>query len=180
MPSEENKALQSVLAPLMKAHGYRKSGATWHGVSSAFIRVLNIQGSQFGKYFFINLGIFIRALGENPKPKEYDCHVRQRLSGLVSDGGDVFAVLDFQNDMPWGEREQALRNLVQDHALPWLEKKSDIEEIRNYLTREKLHGLPVGKEVYDYLGIDRGEAEQSLRLVRKNAARARHSCAGQG
>ena len=45
MPSEENKALQSVLAPLMKAHGYRKSGATWHGVSSAFIRVLNIQGS---------------------------------------------------------------------------------------------------------------------------------------
>src|SRR5438093_235721 len=85
MSSQHNKQLQQTLAPLLKAHGFTKEGPTWRKRFPESIAVFNIQGSQWGVSFYINLGIYFIALGQNERPLEYHCHVRARLDEVVPD-----------------------------------------------------------------------------------------------
>ena len=159
MASEENKTLQGILKPLLKEAGYKKKGATWHHLGEHFIRVLNIQGSQWSTSFYLNLGIYIRGLGDDLKPTEYQCHVRERMDGIVPSKIEASDLLDFTIEVP--EREEKLRVVILIYVLPWLEEKSSTDGLRSYLTKEKKHGLPVRKDVWQYLDINQPDANQS-------------------
>lgn len=161
MASEENKILQGILKPLLKEAGYKKKGATWHHSSEHFIRVLNIQGSQWSSSFYLNLGIYIRGLGEDLTPTEYKCHVRERLDGIASNRIEASDLLDFTKSIEASDREEKIKVLISTYALPWLEGKSTIDGLSSYLTKEKKHGLPVSKDVWQYLDIDQPGANQS-------------------
>lgn len=154
MASEENKILQGFLKPILKEAGYKKKGATWHYQDEEFIRVLNIQGSQWSTSFYLNLGIYIRALGGESTPAENKCHIRQRIDGIAPDRAEAFRLLDFNEFVEPIEREKGIKKIVIDYGLKWLEEKSSIEGLKQYLTHEKKHGLPISKEVWPFLGIN--------------------------
>src|SRR5262245_38923985 len=96
MASEKSKWLQQALAPALKQRGFKKSGATWRKWSAEAIGVLNLQGSQWGPSFYINLGVYFRALGDRDQPTECHCHIRTRLGALVPDWRRLDALLDFE------------------------------------------------------------------------------------
>jgi len=90
MPSEENKILQQSFASIFKEHGYTKRRATWYHDTGGFICVFNIQGSQWGKQFYLNLGIYIKELGHKNFPNEYDCHIRTRVDNIIENNVQLF------------------------------------------------------------------------------------------
>jgi hypothetical protein len=52
------------IAPLLKAHGFKKSNATWRRIQSESIAVLNVQKSPWGGGdYYINLGTYFFTLG---------------------------------------------------------------------------------------------------------------------
>jgi len=167
MASEENKILQGFLKPVLKDAGYKKKGATWHCQDEEFVRVLNIQGSQWSTSFYLNLGIYIRALGDESTPTEYKCHIRQRIDGIVPDRAEAFRLLDFNEAIDPIEREKGIKEIVSDYGLKWLKEKSSIEGLKQYLTHEKKHGLPISKKVWPFLGINQkcepGESGNGIR-----------------
>ena len=154
MASEERKILEQFLKPLMKELGFKKQGPSWHRSSADTIEVLNIQGSQWSKNFYINLGTYFKAIGSDEKPKEYDCHIRQRLCGVTDDLNECNSTLSFENSINLEERESNLKRLVSQFAIPWLEKCATVEGAKNYLLNEKKHGLPVAKQTWEFLGIN--------------------------
>lgn len=68
------------IAPDLKANGFKKSKFTWHRKTDDGVQVFNAQQSQFGDEYYLNLGYFISALGNESNPPEYRCHVRHRLN----------------------------------------------------------------------------------------------------
>ena len=66
--------------PLLKQHGFKKANATWRKNLDESIAVFNVQKSQWdaGTYY-INLGLYFRALGNATSPTENKCHVQVRL-----------------------------------------------------------------------------------------------------
>jgi hypothetical protein len=68
------------VSPLLKSAGFKKSRTTWHKRSSEGIHVFNIQASQFGPEYYLNLGFYISVLGSLEKPPEYQCHIRDRIN----------------------------------------------------------------------------------------------------
>ena len=151
MPSEFNKQLQQILAPTMKAAGYRKSGATWHFTDPDFIRVLNIQGSQWGSSFYLNMGIYIRAIGEKAKPCEYDCHLRSRVES--KDRAVLNAALNFENPISISDRSQVLVTAIESIALPWLEGHASKEGITRTLTAQSRSNWAISKLAWPYAGV---------------------------
>src|SRR5258705_1657189 len=121
MASENSKWVQQALAPALKLRGFKKSGATWRKEGGEAIGVLNLQGSQWGPSFYVNLGVYFRALGDRDKPIEYHCHVRTRLTELVPDRERLNAILDFDKLVRDDIRAREFATLVIDHGLPWLE-----------------------------------------------------------
>ena len=72
---EQIKALAQTLKPL----GFKKRNATWHRETADTIQTVNVQGSQWGSEYYLNVGTYIRALGEELTPPEYRCHIRSRI-----------------------------------------------------------------------------------------------------
>lgn len=66
-------------AKLLKPLGFKKLRANWHRATLDTIQTINIQGSQWGPEYYINVGTYLRALGNETTPPEYRCHVRARV-----------------------------------------------------------------------------------------------------
>jgi hypothetical protein len=146
MASENSKQLQQALAPALKQHGFQKSGATWRKVNDEVVTVLDIQGSQWGPSFYINLGAYLRELGDRARPAERHCHLRTRLTALVPDRGRLCALLDFESSIPEELRARELESLVVEHALPWLDAVSTIDGARRYCASPARDALSVSAE----------------------------------
>lgn len=153
MASEEQKQLASAIAPLMKDSGFKKSRFNWHRNMDNVVQVLNLQGSQWSKSMYVNLGIYFLEIGSEEKPLEHDCHVRERLTGVSTDLARCNELCDFENTIPELQRYQEIAELIQDAALPWLARCSTKEGARKYIQSEKKHGLPVSIDVKKYLGL---------------------------
>jgi hypothetical protein len=96
----------------MKELGFKKHGPTWHRSSADTIEVLNIQGPQCSKNFYINLDTCFKAIGSDEKPKEYESHIRQSLCGITDDLNECNSTLSFENSIKLEERESNLKRLV--------------------------------------------------------------------
>jgi hypothetical protein len=132
MPSENNRRLQKAIAPVLKVRGFHKNGATWRRDGPTSIGVLNLQGSQWAPFFYINLGVFLLALGKNPRPLEYECHLRTRLGDLVPDRGRLHGLLSFEAPIEDDHRVADLSALIAEYAVPWLDRVSALDGALDY------------------------------------------------
>lgn len=74
------ESFKVAVGPLLKSHGFRKSGATWRREQPESIAVFNVQKSSWGGgEYYVNLGVFFRAIGTDAAPTENRCHVQVRL-----------------------------------------------------------------------------------------------------
>ena len=130
--NEQRVIVESIRSDL-KAEGFRKHGATWRKTFPQTILVLNIQKSQWGPQFYINLGVYLSALGPNAKPPEHRCHLRTRLSPLVAEGSPLVECLDFSTRASDEERSRVVRDAVVNYGLPWLHARSTEDGVREQL-----------------------------------------------
>lgn len=155
MPSDEKRELVTAIAPTLKSHGFKKKDATWHRTDDQFIQTFNVQGSQWSKSFYLNLGIYIKALGDKATPPEYHCHIRNRVGNVAPDLTRYNQLLNLENDLSPEERYSELIEIIESRAIPWLEEFSDDQRITDWITGEQPHGLPILKEVFDHYGLEK-------------------------
>jgi hypothetical protein len=78
------------VCPQLKAHGFRKSNATWRKEQGESVAVFNVQKSSWGGgTYYVNVGAYFHALGDDASPTENKCHVQLRLE--VEDPSAVVA-----------------------------------------------------------------------------------------
>jgi hypothetical protein len=152
MTSPNSKLLQRALAPMLKAEGFKKTSATWRRSTATTIAVVNLQGSQWGPRFYLNLGAYFRGLGENDKPCEVDCHIRTRLDDHVPDLEGLDRLLDFQFDADIDSRGREIERLLQEFGLPWLSHVSTVDGAKDWCERNPQSAL-VLDELREYLNL---------------------------
>ncbi|GEM_PF-6808629 len=68
------------LGRILRQHEFRKKGNRWFRNGGEVIDLLEVQGSQHGGGYFLNLGVLLRELAPlDLEPKSYDCHFMRRL-----------------------------------------------------------------------------------------------------
>ena len=146
--SETAKRIDNVIklsfADLMKRHGFKKSGRTWHKHQDDDWLIVNVQASSGntgnqGK-FTINLGVYsfkvARAAGQREikgKPKEYDSTIRERL-GVLAYGRDHWWVVDPHSELD--DISSDLVKIMEEFGLPWLDSHVDVSNIAEALKRQ--------------------------------------------
>ena len=121
--SEIHKALEQAVARVLKPLGYTKRAATWHLDREQVISVVNLQKSQWGEDWYLNLGVYVKALGDENRPAEARCHIRCRAETL---GG---------GDMP--RDPVGLSTLVTNVAVPWLEALADERGVARFVASKR-------------------------------------------
>lgn len=155
MASEEKRLLLQALSPTLKAHGFRKKDSTWRRTRDGFIQIINVQGSQWSRSFYLNLGIYIEAIGAKATPLEFDCHIRNRADNLVEDHRQYQQLLDFEVSISPEVRFRELNEIIEKRVIPWLDEFSTDQRIRDWITDGQEQDLGVVKKVFEYYGMER-------------------------
>jgi hypothetical protein len=117
------------------------------------IAVFNIQGSQWGPSFYINLGIYFTALGQNERPLEYHCHVGARLNRVLTDSARCAELLNFECTIPDAQRFSELAAAVSEAAVPWLERVATPAGAKAYFALDRARTPWVTADAKEYLGL---------------------------
>jgi hypothetical protein len=141
-----SKEFKSVFDTVAKASGFAKAFGGWFKESSECIAVLELQKSNFGDYYMLNIKIFIQgAFGYTYFPNK---------DLIKSPMGDVTAnetqeykdVLDFDEPMDDVKRKEKLEMLFKNRILPFVNKTLTKNGIIELAKNGELSLLPAVKK----------------------------------
>ena len=108
-----------------------KHSGSWYRTCGDVDQVLELQKSQFGRNYYVNVALWLRTLGDTKFPKENQCHVRARLETLAADSASELAcLLDLDCYIPDGERQSLLREFLQRRLQPFLDRATSVQALR--------------------------------------------------
>ena len=122
------KVVNEVLVPA----GFRRRKDTWYKANEDTIILLNLQKSQYGGQYFINLAVYLRHLGTASSPSENQSHIRVRLTAIA--GSEALAIgeaLDLERPgVSTGQRRDTIVRALTTMALPFLAERSVLPYLR--------------------------------------------------
>jgi hypothetical protein len=136
--SEAQKDLEQAIARVLKPLGYTKRAATWHRDREQVVSLVNLQKSQWGEDWYLNLGVYLKALGSEVRPTEARCHVRCRAASLG------------RREMP--RDADGLSALIGDVAVPWLDALATERGIAEFLASERSGACFVHQRARELVG----------------------------
>lgn len=137
-----------------KDNGFRRKGTTLYRDQQETVAVVNLQGSRYGGRYYVNVALWLKAVGEEPAPKENRCQLRTRLSSLrspdASEAEEVY--LDLTSNLSADERRTQFRGVLDSVVGPALSRTGTLAElkanpgvVRRFLIDKDAHlllGLP--------------------------------------
>jgi len=116
-----------ILDRVLVRHGFKRKATIWFADKPETIVVVNLQKSQWGEQYYVNLAVWVKALGETKSPpKEHLCHVRTRLTSLADDR--LEKALDLSSErFSESERDQIVERQLLEAALPFLAECETVE-----------------------------------------------------
>lgn len=139
---------------LKGAHFRRKSSA-WYRDLEETVLVVDVQKSNFGEQYYVNLGVLVKGLPANHggklPPKENQCHIRVRIEALKPDEEEQLKRMLNLEDGSIGvaERQQGIAGAITRIALPFLTQCSTRAGIRDAGARGQLDPALVHRTIRD-------------------------------
>lgn len=116
--------LIDLLDEMLKPMGFKKRGNNWSSETDEVIRIVNLQRSQFGNFYYLNYGYIVKSLPLN----DWKTHVEHRLgSSDKLRNKRIMDLLGFDCDIPRDERLMELREHISEQI---------IEEMRSVETEK--------------------------------------------
>ena len=135
--------------PLEKA-GLRKKGQSWYLNGRDAIVVANLQKSDWGDLYYINVGIWLMALGDASFPKENQCHIGFRAESLFPEKRElIFSSCSLEKSSPILLSD--LSEFIEKQLVPFLYDCIDINQLKVLAVNGILDKGLVMKEARWYL-----------------------------
>ncbi len=146
----DKKTFKQTFAKAIETTPCIKRGQSWYIDGKDTLVVINLQKSDWNEQYFINLGIWLKALGEPSFPQYYRCHLYYRLESIFSQERELIlnaCSLEQGNAQLLEELAQFLTGQV----LPFLRDCGSERTLRNRMAEGKLGNGLVLYSAGDYL-----------------------------
>lgn len=130
--SDAKRLLQRLLDEALGDLGFKRKGTLWTRSTNDVYQSVEMQKSQFGEQYYINVGLWLIALGSPQSPRDKDMHIRLRADSLFN----AFArekwirQTDFEQDVADEDRTRELRAMIKDVLVAHLAAWDSEESIR--------------------------------------------------
>jgi len=146
----ESADFKKMFGEIAKDNGFEKAFEGWIKTFTDTIHVLDLQKSNYGNFYFLNIKIFIQGTFGNTYVK------KKQL--VKNDGGDIFIrqpdiysnQLNLEIQIDDEQRKQNIKKMFDGFLTPFSEKTSSKEGIKILHKKGDLFILP---SVKDELGI---------------------------
>jgi len=114
-------ALARTLDSVATYAGFSKKSGAWYLRQAQTIGIIELQKSQYGPEYYVNVALWLLALGDSQFPREHKCHIRTRLDQLFPEQeARLKQILDLDCPMDEAAREAQFRAILENHLLPVL------------------------------------------------------------
>jgi len=136
------KQFKSVFSNFLSPFGYKSTGNMFFRRTGEVFTIVDLQKSEFGGQYYVNLGLFVDEGGALAQPPPfYKTHLKQRLESKFiipqSARNTLVPALDLEVPMAAAERSVVLTKALEQYAVPYLDSLSTIEGIADFLSPEK-------------------------------------------
>ena len=145
----EKKDLIDLLNEIFKPLGFKRKGNNWLYNGMELSKIINLQKSNFGNYYYINYGFILKSINLDG----LYMHISNRLaSSEKEEQKEIDSLLDFDFDMLKEKRISALKQKITTKILPKIESINNEEDIRNELVnRIHLNDIPLSVKKHFHL-----------------------------
>lgn len=117
-----SKEFKTVFDEVAKSNNFSKSFGGWYKESPQCIAILELQKSNFGDYYMLNIKIFIQGLFDRKYSISKDL-IKSSLGHANSNETlDYKEVFDFDNALDDQIRKEKLEKLFSNHIVPFTNK----------------------------------------------------------
>jgi len=106
MSTKKTNVLQDVLAEFAPDFGFERHKSDWYLLDEDVTTILNLQKSQYGRSYYLNLAWWLRQLGDERYPKPWHGHAHIRLEDATGEEKrhQVTELLNLENEISdlWG------------------------------------------------------------------------------
>lgn len=128
----EQRFLVDTIGKLLRPAGFKKKSDSWYLSSEETISVINLQKSDFGKLYFVNIGVLLKCICKEDFPKEYKCHIRFRWTSLIpQDEKKLERLMDFNDEIiSDADRLREISRLLEAFILPFFSSAKTLDGLR--------------------------------------------------
>ncbi|SHL51535.1 protein of unknown function [Roseibium suaedae] len=150
-----SEPFSNIISNQLKGLGFKKKNRNWYFENDEVILVANLQKSSYGSQYYLNGGVYLRELGNEIFPKEYRCHIRFRLTSLLSgeevERADIVFNLE-DRGVSQQQREEAVVDFMKSVFVPELQRYSTKDQIISSLRKGSTKRYFVHRDVVGFLG----------------------------
>ncbi|MDX2278013.1 MAG: DUF4304 domain-containing protein [Saprospiraceae bacterium] len=140
------KEFKIVFGEVAKAHNFKKAHGGWFKESPECLAILELQKSNFGNYYQLNIKIFIQGFFERIYLPSKDLIKSSMGHVNSSETKEYKNVFDFDEPMEDNLRKKRLLELFENHIVPFTDKTSSRSGIRALSENGEIILLPSIKE----------------------------------
>ncbi|MDR1682139.1 MAG: DUF4304 domain-containing protein [Candidatus Symbiothrix sp.] len=142
----DSKEFKNIFDTVAKANDFEKAFGGWFKESSECIIVLDLQKSNFGDYYELNIKIFVQGIFGNKYVKSKDLVKKHTGDIFTRQPNDYKDVLDFDTSMDDEKRKEKLESLFSEFVVPFANKALSRIGLKELAEQEKIFLLPAVKE----------------------------------
>lgn len=127
------KVLTEAFRQPLKVAGFKKAKSdTWIRRNPDTVSVLNVQKSNYGHQYYINVALWLNALGDVESPPEHSCPIRFRWELLIpQDCVSQKTLLDLEDtSMTDPERTMHIASILERYVLPFFSQTATLDGLR--------------------------------------------------
>ena len=103
----------------------------WH--TDEVVVVCSLQKSQWSRAYYLNVGVYLRSLGDELHPAAEDCHLSLRGGDLLGHETDLSELLDLEKPIERGDRSLRLYMLLHESLEPAIKRADTVAGVRAML-----------------------------------------------
>ena len=131
---DQGKIFKDILKVFLKPLGFKKNGSRWHLYHEEVIVVIELLRSSWGPKYYLELGLYLRTLGESLTPKQVECHIRLSLTDLVvaEERAKIDAIFNLENPVSEKMRITEITNILKCLLPPFLASCTSLKDLSQH------------------------------------------------
>jgi hypothetical protein len=145
--SNAKRLVQDALDNVLVTRGFRRRGSLWTRATNDVTQSVELQKSQYGEQFYLNVGLWLNALGTLERVRDTDMHIRLRPDTLFNpiECEEWVRHLDFDQAIGDAERQQVLTSMMESLLIARLDAWQSQSGVQNAFENGDLsHALILG------------------------------------
>jgi hypothetical protein len=148
----EKAKFKKMFGEVFAGAGFARKGQSWFLPGKDATVVVNLQKSDFAEKFYVNVGIWLMALGESEFPKENHCQIQVRLGSLFA---EHVSLIDKACTLEFAEQSDIdeLLTILRERLVPFCRLSLTLEGLRQNAEAKLFGGALIFKQARELLGI---------------------------